>query len=133
MSPNSGELVTSGFEADMRECQEKRRQDSERGAVYWLRELFHHGDEGRVLYVREGGQIVRLTLANQERWLREVNARRDMRLGTSFRFKLPTAESMTAAFLPGVADARRVRRMREKGSALQALLGIANSLPFLPR
>lgn len=134
MSPNGGDLIDTGrIAAEMDESREQQRRDEERSAARWLSGLFHSNDAGAVFYVRESGQVIRLTSENSERWLREVNTRRDRMLGAGFRFKLPTAESMTEAHKPGAAALRKARRTQEKGRALGTLLGLMSHIPYLPR
>lgn len=74
---------------------------SERDAAKFLQRIgfFHHPD-GRITYMTETGQQVRVLPKNEARWRADVNRRRDAHLGKYFHWTMPTAESMMARWDP---------------------------------
>lgn len=104
---------------------------AEREVILWLSNHgFKSDPEGRLSYVTETGQRVKVTPANQSRWLADLNRRRNARY-PNFKLMVPTAEQMQQRWTPeGVAQA--AARQAERGAATResigALLAIAGRI-----
>lgn len=97
-------------------------------AARWLRRNgFTTGEDHRVSYQLETGQLVRLTPENEERWRAHLN-RRWAAAFPGFRFTLPTAATMTARHSPegrAAALAEKQRQERQRQIDMASVLGMA--------
>lgn len=104
---------------------------AEREVILWLgNHGFKSDPEGRLSYVTETGQRVKVTPANQSRWLADLNRRRNARY-PNFKVAVPTAEQMQQRWTPeGVAKARRLQAERDAAARerVSALLSIAGRI-----
>lgn len=106
-------------------------QHDERKVILWLQDHgFRYDGDGRTFYHTETNQKVKITPANRDRWLADLNRRKEQHF-RGFSFKLPTAEQMQARWTPeGIAKAaeRQQAQMLAGRAQVAGILHMATSI-----